>query len=131
MRQQKDGHIPSRLPLGKAFMMQPNTETAHISPEALKNLQSTLSIVRKNTLDDGQYFEMVIEPIFNSDAFNQKKDDILKQLNEKGTLKGFDFGEDIEKQLRIAGVSVDEFSVQATNLYKSAKNVLIVILNTK
>ena len=95
-----------------------------VDPEALKNLQSTLGFIRKNTLEDGKYFELVIEPIFDSKAFNEQKNAIVKELNDKGTLKDFNFGADLKEQLQIAGISVNEFSIQIRNLYRNAKNTL-------
>lgn len=95
-----------------------------VDPEVLKNLQSTLGFIRKNTLEDGKYFELVIEPIFDSKAFNEQKNAIVKELNDKGTLKDFNFGADLKEQLQIAGISVNEFSIQIRNLYRNAKNTL-------
>ena len=95
-----------------------------VNPEAIKNLQSTLRFIRQNTLENGKYFELVIEPVFDSKAFNQQKNDIVKELNKKGTLKEFNFNEDLKDQLELAGISINEFSTQIRNLYRNANNIL-------
>ena len=93
------------------------------SKETIKAFQEDLALARKNFFSEGEYFNLTIKPVFESEAFQKSKDDLLESLHADPE-KDFTFSKDIEKQLRLAGINAEEFSTQLKQIYTNADEVL-------